>query len=65
MNISRETRKELFSQMTDFQIAMFFLLEEDDLCVAIEKDQMTADQRARFERIEAAYLEEQLKDCPF
>ena len=65
MNVSKETRKELFAQMTDFQIAVFFLLEGYDLGVALEKDQMTAEQRERFERIETAYLEEQLKDCPF
>ena len=51
--------------MTDFQIAVFFLLENDDCAVAIEKDQMTAEQRERFERIETAYIEEQLKDCTF
>ena len=51
--------------MTDFEIAIFFLLEGYDLGVALEKDQMTADQRERFNRIEIAYLEEQLKDCPF
>lgn len=65
MKISRETRKELFSQMTDFQIVIFFLLEGADSAVAIEKDQMTAEQRERFETIEKAYIEEQLKDCPF
>jgi hypothetical protein len=65
MNVSRETRKELFSQMTDFQIAIFFLLEGYDLGVALEKDTMSTDQRERFEKIEAAYIEEQLKDCPF
>ena len=65
MEISKETRKELFAQMTDFQIAIFFLLEGYDLGVALEKDQMTAAQKERFDRIESAYLEEQLKDCPF
>ena len=65
MQISRETRKELFSQMTDFQIAVFFLLEDYDLGVALEKNNMTPKQRERFEKIETAYLEEKLKDCPF
>lgn len=65
MTISRETRKELFEQMTDFQIAIFFLLEGYGYGVALEKDQMTAAQRERFERIESAYIEEQLKNCPF
>lgn len=65
MTISRETRKELFAQMTDFEIAIFFLLEGYDLGVALEKDQMTPDQRERFEKIETAYLEERLKDCKF
>ena len=65
MNISRETRIELFDQMTDFQKALFFLLEGADCALAIEKDQMSADQRERFERIETAYIEEQLKDCSF
>lgn len=65
MKISKETRKELFSQMTDFQQAVFFLLEGYDFGVAVEKCDMTAEQRERFERIEKAYLEEQLKDCSF
>ena len=36
--------------MTDFQIAIFFLLEGADCALAIEKDQMDADKRERFER---------------
>lgn len=59
------TRKEMLNQFDEFQLAVFFLIEGNDLAVALSKNQMTADQRERFERIESAYLEEQLKDCPF
>lgn len=63
--IYRETRNELLAQMTNFQQAIFFLLDGDDLSVAFIKNEMTAKQRERFERIETAYIEEQLKDCTF
>ena len=63
--MNRETRNELLAQMTDFQQAIFFLLDGDDLSVAFMKNEMTAKQRERFERIESAYIEEQLKNCTF
>lgn len=59
------TRREVLNEFNCFQLAVFFLLEGNDLAVALEKNEMTQSQRERFAKIEAVYLEEQLKDCPF
>ena len=59
------TRKEMLDQMNNFELAVFFMLEENDLAVALCENEMTADQRKRFDQIKSAFLEEQLQDCPF
>lgn len=59
------TRKEILDQFDIFELAIFYLLEGYDLGVALAKDEMTADQRKRFDKIETVYIDEKLKDCPF
>lgn len=59
------TRKEMLDQMDNFQLAIFFLLEDNDLAVAICENEMTTAEREYFDKIKSIYLEQQLKDCNF
>ena len=49
----------------DFQHAVLCMLEDDGLGEALFFDQLTEDQKRRFNQIKSIYLEECLKDCDF
>ena len=59
------TRKEMLDKMNDFELAILAMIEEDGFSEAYHIDQLTAEQKERFNKIKSVFLEECLKDCPF
>ena len=51
--------------MTDFENAIYCMINNDGLCEALYCNLLTADQKERFNKIKEIYLEECLKDCDF
>ena len=51
--------------MTNFEKAILCMLNGDGYGEALCTDRMTPDQKDRFNRIKAIYLEECLKECEF
>lgn len=51
--------------MHNFEYAVMSLLEGDGLGEALFVQELTSDQKERFNKIKGIYLEECLKDCPF
>ena len=52
-------------ELHNFEYAVMSLIEGDGLGEALFVNELTADQRKRFDKIKIIYLEECLKDCPF
>ena len=51
--------------MNNFDKAIYCLITDDGYGEAMCKGELTNEQRKRFEKIKAIYLEECLKDCNF
>ena len=51
--------------MENFNCAITAMLDDDGMIEALYYDLLTSDQKQRFDKIKAIYLEECLKDCNF
>ena len=54
-----------FDELSDFGMAIYYMILDDGYGEAIYKQDLTNEQRERFEKIKEIYLEECLKDCKF
>lgn len=62
---NKKGAKTIEKELHNFEYAVMSLLEGDGLGEALFVNELTAEQRKRFDKIKGIYLEECLKDCPF